>query len=94
MIPKSKRKEDEDLLELVRSQRCVECARTGPDPCHVKSRGAGGPDESWNVLPLCRVHHTEQHKIGWVTFAERHPRVLLWLEANGWKIIGRKLLRE
>lgn len=37
------------------------------DAHHVVSRGAGGPD-SENVVPLCRFHHGETHKIGKTTF--------------------------
>lgn len=38
---------------------------------HIKTRGAGGKDES-NLLPLCAKHHYELHKIGKDTFAKKY----------------------
>ncbi len=58
---------DDDYLEYVSRLSCLACLQTGYkthdrcDPAHVKSRGAGGHDRG-NVVPLCRIHHTEQ---GW-----------------------------
>ena len=52
------------------------CHATPPsDPCHVRSRGAGGKDRA-NVFPACRRHHREQHDHGVETFAARHSLVL------------------
>jgi 5-methylcytosine-specific restriction endonuclease McrA len=31
---------------------------------HIKSRGAGGPDELWNVRLLCMKCHTFEHNCG------------------------------
>jgi len=50
---------------------------------HVKSRGAGGADHQ-NVLPLCALHHHEQHAIGKMSFEARYglnlrdEAALLW----------------
>lgn len=37
--------------------------------CHIVSKGAGGPDEPWNVLVMCSDHHVSgeiaQHQRGW-----------------------------
>lgn len=46
------------------------CSQAPCDPAHVLSRGAGGKDR--DVVPLCRKHHQEQHKLGIVTFQARH----------------------
>ncbi|MCA9636547.1 MAG: hypothetical protein KC420_11020 [Myxococcales bacterium] len=43
----------------------------GPtEAAHVRSRGAGGTRR--DLVPLCQRHHSEQHRIGIKTFAERH----------------------
>jgi len=58
----------------------------GPiDQAHIKSRGSGGCDDSWNVIPLCRKHHSEQHQIGWYRFAFKYIEVKLKLCELGWK---------
>ena len=52
---------------------CAICC--GPaDSHHIVSRGAGGPDEEWNTINLCRMHHSECHQVGWWEFAKRYPR--------------------
>lgn len=44
----------------------------GPsDAAHVKTRGSGG-DDIGNLIPLCRRHHQEQHRIGVRSFEDRH----------------------
>ena len=42
------------------------------DPHHLKTRGSGGDDSQTNVMPLCRLHHTELHKIGLSSFVEKY----------------------
>lgn len=83
-VPKSKRKIDREFLDTFHQMRCLVCSRQGCDPCHVQTRGAGGPDEDWNVLPLCRQHHSEQGQVGFQRFCEKYPKVRLELEARGW----------
>lgn len=61
------------------------CSRRGCDPCHIKSKGSGGPDEEWNLIGLCRNHHIESHKIGWFAFCEKYPSVMNQLMSRGWK---------
>ena len=55
--------------------RHLDCLVSGchlpTDPHHVKTRGAGGRDES-NLVPLCRVHHSECHQIGRKTFSKKY----------------------
>jgi len=38
--------------------------------CHVKSRGAGGADDS-NVVAMCAAAHDEQHRLGIRSFQKR-----------------------
>lgn len=83
MSPKPSRKRDDDALAAVRGQPCLICARPS-DPCHVRSRGAGGGDESWNLMRLCRRHHNEQHAHGWRVMAYKHSAINLDLRLKGW----------
>lgn len=84
-LEKPKRHQDRELLDKAHKGRCVICRRLGSDPCHVKSRGAGGGDYAWNVFYACRIHHTEQHSAGIVTFARKYLQFRNWLLANGWE---------
>lgn len=75
--------------------RCLVCNRDHADRAHVKTRGSGGGDEPENIMPLCRLHHIEQHKIGIITFVEKYSQVRAFLESRGWTVIdvfGRKKL--
>lgn len=83
---KRRRFEDEKILDFFRQAPCIVCSR-GSDPCHIRSRGSGGGDEEWNLIPLCREHHQVQHKIGWVRFCKKNPGVARVLDQNGWKFI-------
>ena len=68
MFPKG---EDQAYLAYIRILPCLLSTKygcSGPtEPHHVKTKGAGGPDQG-NTIPLCRLHHTEWHdkgRIGW-----------------------------
>lgn len=44
---------------------------------HIISRGAGGPDETWNILHLCHKHHIEdQHQHGWENLLKGFPHLI------------------
>ena len=79
MFQKKKRIEDKKLLKEVTGHKCCinRCFRKSV-PCHVKSRGSGGDDVPENIIPMCGVHHTEQHTVGWNKFKELHPEVVTW----------------
>lgn len=86
-VPKPKRKVDETLLERVREMPCSICGAVGPsDPSHIVSRGAGGDDYPFNVLPKCRGHHTEWHSLGWYRFMGKYPRFTDLLLDLGWEV--------
>lgn len=94
---KPRRIVDEGLLEEVRRLPCAVCGRGPVDPAHIKSRGAGGPDTLENLLPLCRSHHTQHHRIGWVRFCDINPKAHRALVARGWEFEeenGRTVLRR
>lgn len=54
------------------------------DPHHVMTRGAGGPDESWNLMHLCRNHHAEIQQIGNVKMSHKYIQVEHWFMSHGW----------
>lgn len=71
------------LLDTYHKKPCLACGQLS-DPCHIISRGAGGPDEVWNLMPLCRKHHSEQHQKGWKALASRYPKVYIFFKAHNW----------
>lgn len=84
-------------LQWLRGRKCavanadcggrIEAAHT-PDP---NSKGAGTKAADYNAIPLCAVHHHQQHTIGWQSFAKRHRvkdindwRQSYWRAWPGW----------
>lgn len=54
--------------------RCEVCG--GPaEAHHIVSRGAGGTNDSWNILWLCRKCHRFWHDVGWVRFLAWYPKL-------------------
>lgn len=75
--------------------QCLACGRTGiMDRCHIKTKGSGGPDEPWNIILLCRLHHVEQHKIGIITFVSRYEVIWTQLKKHGWYFLSGKLWND
>ena len=64
----------EDRVNFIKSLPCLVCGNTPCDNAHVKSRGAGG--DYTCIVPLCRVHHTEQGMIGIKTFQNKYNLAL------------------
>jgi hypothetical protein len=66
---------------------CCACKRRGPvDAAHIKSRGAGGPNEGFNLIFLDRICHQNQHRWGWKKFLEKFPQLKKDLTERGWEI--------
>ena len=63
---------------------CCVTGAPGSDLHHVKTRGSGGKDEAWNLIPLSRALHTEVHKIGMAKMANKYLAIRNWLVCNGW----------
>lgn len=63
---------------------CLICSNNESDRHHVKTRGAGGTDDDFNLMNLCRIHHVEIHKIGNTRFAVKYYKAKHWLTDNGW----------
>lgn len=86
MYDKPTRKVDKDLMKQFRYRNCVACGTTPCEGDHIFSRGAGGPDEEFNLWPVCRHHHSERHSLGIKTFIQKYPITKLILKIKGWEI--------
>lgn len=59
-------------------KRCVICGKSHADLAHVDSVGANGGNRQkinhlgLRAMSLCRIHHTEQHKIGIQSFMNKY----------------------
>ena len=80
------------------AHNCVACGRRPVDRAHIKTQGSGGTWDDWNIMFLCRWHHSESHALGWSEFSMRYPLVHFELVRKGWCfefICGiRKLIRS
>lgn len=82
---KPKRKVDREALDAEKEKPCAACGCGPSDPAHIKTVKSGGADDPTNVMPLCRLHHTEQHKVGWVRMSQTYLGVLEALDTRGWE---------
>lgn len=65
---------------------CIGCRKkTDGGNClhHVKSRGSGGGNEAFNLMPLCFSCHELIHR-GMNKFVSKRRGVESWLLENGW----------
>lgn len=85
VAPKNKRKSDLKLLSRIRDLPCCVCGFKPSDASHIKTRGSGGPDEEWNVVPHCRKHHTEWG-MSWSKFIKKYPQMFFLLKRMGWEV--------
>lgn len=54
--------------------RAVECSGK-IECCHVRTGTGGGTSlkpPSWFTVPMCQMHHTEQHAVGEAQFERKH----------------------
>lgn len=72
---------------------CVICNKKA-ELHHIKSRGSGGPDATFNLIPICRRHHQEVHMNGQITFIKKYPAYEKMLKIKGWYILDGKLLND
>lgn len=96
--PKLKRTVDPQYLSIVRTKLCFACGVEGPNEAHhIQTRGSGGGDDWWNVIPLCQDHHTmgpkAWHNIGAISFLDEFPHVEDILRQWGWRIEKDKIYR-
>lgn len=93
---KPRRKKDRKLLDRVKQMPCCVCSYDGSpfnpiDPSHIRGRGAGGPDEAWNICPMCRECHRLWHSLGPLAFCRHFPGFRDSLESRGWYFDGHRL---
>ena len=56
---------DPEFLKFIRSLPCCVCFRTRTvEAAHVGRRGMGQKSSDRETIPLCSLHHREQHRIG------------------------------
>lgn len=79
-------------LDIIRRQACLSCGNKTVDPHHIKTRGSGGGDQMWNLMPLCRQHHSEVHQIGLLKFSTKYFNVSNYLDQNGWTVLNGKVI--
>jgi hypothetical protein len=91
---KKKRVSNQSVLDRYRNRSCFICRTFPSDPCHIKTVGSGGDDSDSNLIALCRVHHTEQHQIGFFKMCEKYPFLKQELYSKGWVFDGNKKLRR
>lgn len=82
----------DENFKIIRSMKCLVCGSANVDVHHIKTRGSGGSDQLWNLMPLCRREHQEIHKIGNIKFIEKYINVANYLDINGWTILNNKLI--
>lgn len=42
---------------------------------HIKTKGSGGDDVPYNLIPLCMKHHEEIHKTSIIRMAVEYPGI-------------------
>lgn len=90
-------KEDKTFLYWSTVNRnCVICGKPSSDIAHHYAIGRGKNRKTMNhygyeVLALCREHHSEQHNIGVDTFDKKYHLENSWISVDDWL---NKMLKE
>ncbi|MGZ3742748.1 MAG: HNH endonuclease signature motif containing protein [Pseudobdellovibrionaceae bacterium] len=51
---------DAKFLTAIRKLQCIACGNPRDvEAHHIKTKGSGGGDDPWNVIPLCSDCHTQ-----------------------------------
>jgi len=88
ILKKNKREQDREFLDYCQGKPCLICGYEQTTVGHhIKTKKSGGPDEPWNIVPLCHVHHDQVHRMGTVRFANIHPKFTAYLKYFGWEFI-------
>lgn len=89
-MPKNRAHRDRKYLDSLRGEPCLLCGATPSDPAHIRygsGAGVGMKPADWYAVPLCHAHHSEQHRIGEVTFWHKYagecPQAVLGLIRDG-----------
>lgn len=78
------READQEVKDRLRDNHCVQCNTKPVDLHHVLSRGAGGTDALYNLIPLCRSCHGALHHFGQLKMFLEKDRFRKSLEERGW----------
>ena len=71
-----------EYLAFVRSKGCLVCGRPSDAHHAIGRRGVGLKPSDYGTVPLCRVHHTDIHRLGKDSFQEEHSIDLAESVAN------------
>lgn len=82
-LSKPKRKKDPELLNHIRSLKCLICKKPS-EVHHVWHQASGGPDADFNCINLCRQHHQEAHVLATKRMALKYNQFNEWLLVKGW----------
>lgn len=97
MIRVRQRIKDPEFLKKIRTLKCVACRHYRSEAHHIKTKGSGGDDSPFNVIPLCSNCHT-QSEYAWhrnrARFFKKFPHVLVHLKSMGWELWGEKLFHQ
>ena len=85
----SREKEITEFENKARHCSVGQCSNRDVDSHHIKSRGSGGSDDVFNLLDLCRTHHTEIHQIGNYKFCKKYPEVYYKFKEKGYALVER-----
>jgi len=80
---KNKRIKNRKLINEIKKRPCVVCGAPADDAHHFKTQGSGGDDTEMNLLPVCRIHHTEVHSIGVTRMSNKYPHLEMILKKRG-----------
>lgn len=68
-----------DRLDFIKTLPCCVCGRSrNVQPCHTprlagdEARGMGQKRDDFRAIPMCWIHHAEQHSIGWPRFIQTY----------------------
>jgi hypothetical protein len=64
--------------------RCAVCLAGGCDPAHGPVNGGSSKGPDCECIPLCPLHHAEQHAIGWPAFEALHEINRLLIAVRWW----------
>ncbi len=77
---------NKELLKSYQSMPCCICGTSYQVSAHhIKTKGAGGDDSEWNLIPICHSHHVGIHQLGLNQFINRYYRLRIILNKKGWK---------
>jgi 5-methylcytosine-specific restriction endonuclease McrA len=86
------------LRKSFRDKPCIVCSSVPSQACHIMTYATTLKDEENNLVNLCFKCHRLQHDLGIVTFAQRFPKYLEYVNELGFKIVEvfgvKKLRRE